>query len=190
KGLVTYDRNIKKDPFYVYQAYWTTEPMIHISGSRFVARAPGARNITAYANCPTVTLVVNVVEASTLEAADHCAVAKAVAAADGANTVTAKCGDVSDTAAFNGVAEHNYAYDLPEGNDAANWFADPKAREARKPLNYPEGFYSIKDKVTDLLANSETAAVIKDVLDTFAHSSMMSMMNSSEEDGEGGIMGT
>src|SRR5699024_4973743 len=46
------------------------------------------------------------------------------------------------------------------------------------------------DQVTDLLANSETAAVIKDVLDTFAHSSMMSMMNSSEEDGEGGIMGT
>ena len=85
---------------------------------------------------------------------------------------------------------YNYSYDLPEGNDAANWFDDPKAREARKPLNYPEGFYSIKDKVTDLLANSETAAVIKDVLDTFAHSSMMSMMNSSEEDGEGGIMGT
>ena len=190
KGLVTYDRKIKKDPFYVYQAYWTTEPMIHISGSRFVDRAPGERNITVYTNCPTVTLVVNGVEAGTLEAVDHCAVFKDVALADGANTVTAKCGDVSDTATFNGVAEHNYAYDLPEGNDAANWFDDPKAREARKPLNYPEGFYSIKDKVTDLLANSETAAIIKDAMDTFAHSSMMSMMGSDKDDGEGGIMGT
>lgn len=190
KGLVTYDRKIKKDPFYVYQAYWTTEPMIHISGSRFVDRAPGERNITVYTNCPTVTLVVNGVEAGTLEAVDHCAVFKDVALADGANTVTAKCGDVSDTAAFNGVAEHNYAYDLPEGNDAANWFDDPKAREARKPLNYPEGFYSIKDKVIDLLANSETAAIIKDAMDTFAHSSMMSMMGSDKNDGEGGIMGT
>ena len=190
KGLVTYDRKTKKDPFYVYQAYWTTQPMIHISGSRFVDRAPGERNITVYTNCPTVTLTVNGVEAGTLEAVDHCAVFQNVDLKAGANTVTASCGEVSDTAAFNGVAEHNYAYDLPEGNDAANWFDDPKAREARKPLNYPEGFYSIKDKVTDLLANSETAAVIKDVLDTFAHSSMMSMMNSSEEDGEGGIMGT
>ena len=115
---------------------------------------------------------------------------RTVALTAGANTAPASSGDVSDTTAVNGVAELNYAYGLPGGNDAANWFDDPKAGEARKPLNYPEGFYSIKDKVTDLLANSETAAVIKDVLDTFAHSSMMSMMNSSEEDGEGGFMGT
>ena len=83
------------------------------------------------------------------------------------------------------MAEHNYAYDLPEGNDAANWFDDPKAREARKPLNYPEGFYSIKDKVTDLLANSETAAIIHDAMEVFSKSSMMSMMGSSKEDGAG-----
>ena len=126
----------------------------------------------------------------TQEAVDHCAVFKDVALADGANTVTASCGAVSDTASFNGVAEHNYAYDLPEGNDAANWFDDPKAREARKPLNYPEGFYSIKDRVVDLLANSETAAVIKDAMNVFAHSSMMSMMGSDKDDNAGGLMGT
>ena len=34
KGLVTYDRRIKKDAFFIYKAYWTTEPMVHVCGSR------------------------------------------------------------------------------------------------------------------------------------------------------------
>ena len=191
KGLVTYDRKTKKDAFYLYKAYWTTEPMLHVRGARFVDRAPGERNVTVYTNCPSVTLILNGAEVATLEAVDHAAVFKDVPLKDGPNTVSARCGDVaSNTIILNGVAEHNYAYDLPEGNDAANWFDDPKAREARKPLNYPEGFYSIKDKVTDLLANSETAAIIHDAMEVFSKSSMMSMMGSSKEDGAGGIMGT
>ena len=32
KGLVTYDRKTKKDAFYIYQAYWTTKPMVHVCG--------------------------------------------------------------------------------------------------------------------------------------------------------------
>ena len=191
KGLVTYDRKTKKDAFYLYKAYWTTEPMLHVRGARFVDRAPGERDVTVYTNCPSVTLILNGAEAATLEAVDHAAVFKDVPLKDGPNTVSARCGDVaSNTIILNGVTEHNYAYDLPEGNDAANWFDDPKAREARKPLNYPEGFYSIKDKVTDLLANSETAAIIHDAMEVFSKSSMMSMMGSSKEDGAGGIMGT
>ena len=191
KGLVTYDRKIKKDAFYIYQAYWTTEPMMHVCGVRFVDRAPGERNVTVYTNCPTVTLVVNGAEVATLPAEDHAAVFKDVPLNDGPNTVTAKCGDViANTITLNGVAEHNYAYDLPEGNEAANWFDDPAARAARKPLDYPEGFYSIKDKVTDLLANSETAAVIHDAMQVFAKSSMMSMMGNDKDDDQGGIMGT
>ena len=191
KGLVTYDRKTKKDAFYLYKAYWTTEPMLHVCGVRFVDRAPGERNVTVYTNCPSVTLILNGAEVATLETVDHAAVFKDVPLKDGPNTVSARCGDVaSNTIILNGVAEHNYAYDLPEGNDAANWFDDPKAREARKPLNYPEGFYSIKDKVTDLLANSETAAIIHDAMEVFSKSSMMSMMGSSKEDGAGGIMGT
>src|SRR5699024_10809817 len=130
KGLVTYDRKTKKDAFYLYKAYWTTEPMLHVCGVRFVDRAPGERNVTVYTNCPSVTLILNGAEVATLEAVDHAAVFKDVPLKDGPNTVSARCGDVaSNTIILNGVAEHNYAYDLPEGNDAANWFDDPKARE-------------------------------------------------------------
>ncbi|MDY5783661.1 MAG: glycoside hydrolase family 2 TIM barrel-domain containing protein, partial [Gemmiger sp.] len=48
KGLVTYDRKTKKDAFYIYQAYWTDNPMIHVCGERFVDRAHDERDITVY----------------------------------------------------------------------------------------------------------------------------------------------
>jgi beta-galactosidase len=58
KGLVTYDRQIRKDAFYFYKANWTTNPMVYITGHTFTNRI---NNITAkvYANCDTVQLYVN-----------------------------------------------------------------------------------------------------------------------------------
>ncbi len=139
KGLVTYDRKIKKDAYFIYQAYWTDEPMLHVCGERFVDRAPDERIVTIYTNCPAATLIVNGAEAATAEAVDHAVVFHDVPLQDGANTVTAVCGNVQgNTITLNGVAEHNYAYDLPEGNEAANWFDDPAAVAARKKFNYPE----------------------------------------------------
>jgi beta-galactosidase len=43
KGLVTYDRKLKKDAFYLYKAYWTSEPMVYVAGRRFADRAPEER---------------------------------------------------------------------------------------------------------------------------------------------------
>ena len=163
KGLVTYDRKIKKDAFFIYKAYWNPEPMVHVCGERFVDRAPDERDVTVYTNVPAVTLVVNGEEVATLEAVDHAVVFKNVPLNDGPNTVTAKCakcGLEGNTITLNAVPEHNYAYDLPEGNEGANWFNDPAAVAARKALKYPAGYYSIKDKVGVLLANPETAAII------------------------------
>lgn len=165
KGLITYDRKTKKDAFYIYKAYWTTKPMVHICGARFNDRAPGERDITVYTNQPSVTLILNGQEVATLDAVDHTAVFKDVALQRGTNTVTACAGDVrGNTITLNGVTEHNYAYDLPEGNEAANWFDDPAARAAHKPLEYPKGYYSIRDKIGDLLADDRTAPLIQDII--------------------------
>ena len=68
------------------------------------------------------------------------------------------------------------SYDLPEGNQGANWFDDPAAVAARAAFKYPKGYYSIKDKVGVLLGNPETAAIVSE---TFK--SMMA--------GAGGLMG-
>jgi len=187
KGLVTYDRQTKKDAFYIYKAYWTTEPMVRVAGRRFADRAPEERDITVYTNCDEVTLVVNGAEVATKAAVDHAVVFEAVALNDGANTVTAKAGDVEDTITLNGVAEHNYAYDLPEGNEGANWFDDPAALAARKAkkMNYPKGYYSIKDKVSVLAANPETAALLQAAMAKAMSGSAMSSMASPDGAGMG-----
>ncbi len=185
KGLVTYDRSTKKDAFYIYKAYWTTKPMIHVCGVRFVDRAPEERIVTVYTNCPSVTLVVNGVEVATQDAVDHAVVFENVPLNDGPNTVTAKYEDVkANEITLNGVSEHNYAYDLPEGNEGANWFDDPAAVEARKAkkMNYPKGYYSIKDKISVLMANEETAAIVKEAMAAISGSGAFSMTS-----GEGGM---
>ena len=165
KGLITYDRKIKKDAFYIYKAWWNPEPMIWVSGSRFVNRGPEAeRNVIVYTNCDQVTLVVNGKNVATQQAVDHMIVFENVVV-DGENVITAYCGDVkSNEIKLNGVAEHDYSYDLPEGNQAANWFDDPAAVAARAAFKYPKDFYSIKDKVGVLLQNPETAAIVTALL--------------------------
>jgi len=177
KGLITYDRKEKKDAFYVYKAWWNPEPMVFVSGGRFVNRGPDAeRNVIVYTNCDEVTLVVNGKDVATKAAVDHMITFENVVV-DGENVITAYAGDVkANTITLQGVAEHDYRYDLPEGNQGANWFDDPAAVAARTAFKYPKGYYSIKDKVGVLLANPETAAIVSE---TFK--SMMS--------GAGGLMG-
>ena len=167
KGLITYDRKIKKDAFYVYKAWWNPEPMVFVSGGRFVNRAPEERNVIVYTNCDEVTLVVNGVDVATKKAEDHMITFENVALKDGENTVTAYAGDVkANTITLNGVAEHDYSYDLPEGNQGANWFDDPAAIAARTAFKYPKGYYSIKDKVGVLMSNPETAAILGEAMKT------------------------
>ncbi len=184
KGLITYDRKEKKDAFYVYKAWWNPEPMVFVSGGRFVNRAPGAeRDVIIYTNCDEVTLVVNGADVATKQAVDHMIVFEN-AVVDGENVITAYAGDVkANTVTLNGVAEHDYSYDLPEGNSAANWFDDPAAIAARNAFKYPKGYYSIKDKLGTLMANPETAAILGNMMQQ-AMGSMTAMMdpnNMSEE---------
>ena len=59
KGLVTFDRKVKKDSFYLYKAYWNDEPMVHIAGKRYVNRNEKVTTVKIYTNCPSVTLYAN-----------------------------------------------------------------------------------------------------------------------------------
>lgn len=59
KGLVTYDRQTKKDPFYLYKAYWSREPVTYITSRRFTVREKPCICVKVYSNAQTVTLVHN-----------------------------------------------------------------------------------------------------------------------------------
>ena len=162
KGLVTYDRKTRKDAFYVYQAYWSATPMIHICSERFADRAPNERTVTVFTNRPQVTLVVNGAAYKTQSVTDHCAVFADVPLRDGPNTVSAQDGALcGNTITLNGVACHNYAYDLPEEGDAGNWFEDPDKVAARRPMQYPAGCYSLRDSIGTLMADARTAQIVR-----------------------------
>jgi beta-galactosidase len=59
KGLVTYDRQVRKDAFYWYKANWTTSPMVYITGHTFTNRQANAITAKVYANCDSVELLLN-----------------------------------------------------------------------------------------------------------------------------------
>ncbi len=59
KGMVTSDRKTKKDVFYFYKAQWSSEPVLHISGRRYVDRAYAVVDVRAYSNADRVALFVN-----------------------------------------------------------------------------------------------------------------------------------
>jgi beta-galactosidase len=59
KGLVTYDRQIRKDAFYWYKANWTTNPIVYITGHTFTNRLTNSITAKVYANCDSVELFLN-----------------------------------------------------------------------------------------------------------------------------------
>lgn len=59
KGLVTANRQIRKDAYYFYQANWSDTSMVHINGRRLVDHKNALTDITVYSNCPSIELKLN-----------------------------------------------------------------------------------------------------------------------------------
>lgn len=161
KGLVTMDRKTKKDSYFVYQAYWTQTPMIHIAGRRHAQRAGETTEIKVYSNQDTVVLYVNGKEVGQQTA--HRVFKFNVALNEGFNTIVAVAGDVKDSITLEKVAEEPGYYTLPEFNErqegVANWFKQIGSMDLTAPMEFPEGYYSVKDTMEDLAKNEEALAL-------------------------------
>ena len=59
KGLVTADRQTRKDAFFWYQANWTTKTMVHITSKRFSDRTVPLTEIKIYSNADEVEAKLN-----------------------------------------------------------------------------------------------------------------------------------
>lgn len=60
KGLVTFDRKVRKDAFYFYKTNWNREePMLYLTGKRNTVRTQRLQTITAFTNLSGAELFVN-----------------------------------------------------------------------------------------------------------------------------------
>ena len=156
KGLVTIDRQIKKDSFYLYKAYWSDEQFVHITSKRYVNRQDKEINVKVYSNCSEVSLYVNNKLVETLKG-DKVFNFK-VNLRFGKNTIKAVSGDLTDTAVFKKVFKEDKSYQLKKEKKAVqNWFMKDGVKCEFK---YPEGKFSIKDKFNTIYGTEEGKKVL------------------------------
>lgn len=75
KGLVTFDRKVRKDAFYFYKANWNkSEPVLHIAGKRCDSRTSNVQTIMAFTNQPEAELFVNGKSYGKVKADEYCIV--------------------------------------------------------------------------------------------------------------------
>lgn len=87
KGLVSYDRQTRKDAYHWYQANWSARPMAYITSRRFTPRPQSPVDVKVYTNGRAATLYVNGVAQAPSAVQDHVAVWPGVALQPGTNTL-------------------------------------------------------------------------------------------------------
>ena len=92
KGLVTFDRKVRKDAFYFYKANWNkSEPVLHIAGKRCDSRTSNVQTIMAFTNQPEAELFVNGKSYGKVKADEYCIVKwEKVSLADGFNEISVR----------------------------------------------------------------------------------------------------
>ena len=149
KGLVTMDRKLKKDAFYLYKAAWNkAEPFVHLCGSRYVDRAEGETEIKVYSNLPEITLLV---DGKTLETKAGKTVFAFQIPISGAHTIEAKSGPYSDAMQIRRVEKANPAYRFGSSGGVANWFDEE---------DFDSTCFSIRDTMGTLMQNPATAKIV------------------------------
>ena len=119
KGLVTFDRKTKKDSFYLYKAWWSEDPFVHICSKRFAERTRNEIEVKVYSNQKSVALFVNG-EKLAEQTGEHVFTFKVKL--NGETKVQAVAGDSIDEAVFTKVSAPNPDYKLTKGKTkSANW---------------------------------------------------------------------
>ena len=87
KGLVSYDRKVRKDAYFWYQANWSTEPMVYITSRRDTLRVDDITDVKVYSNQQKIALKVNGEALQDKNVVDNIAVWKSVQLRPGKNRI-------------------------------------------------------------------------------------------------------
>ena len=149
KGLVTFDRQTKKDAFYLYKAHWNKrEPFVHIAGGRYVDRPEPVTEIKVYSNQTEVTLSV---DGKPFETQTGKFVFRFQVPISGEHSIHASSGDCHSVILVRKVSEPNPEYRMVASAPVINWFDADEID--------PE-YYSVADKLADIRQHPEAGAVI------------------------------
>lgn len=118
KGLVTFDRKIKKDSFYLYKAYWSDEPFVHLCSSRFTDRTESEITVKVYSNQPEVALYC---DGKLIEKKKGSRIFTFRLPITGEHRLEAAAGEWKDTSVVRKTDKPNPSYRLGRQGKSANW---------------------------------------------------------------------
>ncbi len=153
KGLVTFDRLLRKDAFYLYKAAWNkTEAFVHLCGKRYVNRCEETTEIKVYSNQPQVSLYVDDTLVGTQEGN---IIFRFEIPLVGEHRIRACAGDESDEMIIRRVDSPDTCYALNGAVSVTNWFdsedIDPTC-------------FSVQDTLGELRAHPQAGAVVNGMM--------------------------
>jgi len=174
KGLVTYDRKLKKDAFYMYKAHWSNEKFVHITSKRFIERSEPEISIKVYTNCDEVELLLNGQRVGTSSGHHKIIHFHKIKLSEGVNRFVAIAKSEGERDTYTDAAnfikvEHNSnpSYEAPvedKGEEVANWFEMPELDQEMTELNITDDVYSTRCTFKELYANPEAEKVLNKFL--------------------------
>ena len=117
KGMITFDRKTKKDSFYLYKAWWSDEPVLHITSKRYEKREGKNTIIKVYSNQKEVTLYNN---GKLIKTISGDKIFKFKINLEDVNNIVVKSNGLEDSAVILKVKEKCAEYKL-KATDSKNW---------------------------------------------------------------------
>ncbi|MBE5910421.1 glycoside hydrolase family 2 protein [Pseudobutyrivibrio sp.] len=156
KGVITFDRKQKKDAFYIYKAWWSNEPFVHLCGSRYKDRIEEETEIKVYSNQSKVTLFIDGQELETKTGAHVFTFRVKIS---GNHKIKAVSGNCSDEMDIRKVSKPNPAY-FASLDEVKNWFDEPEDSLLEK-----EGYLSINSSMEEIQAVPAAKAIIDKMME-------------------------